>query len=228
MKALLFAALLTVAGAVQAADLTGTWNMTLETPNGTGTPTVDFKQEGAKLTGTYKGRFGESKLEGTVNDQAVKFQVKLNMQGQEFAISFDGSLQSDGTLKGKADFAGQAEGSWTAKRAGGAAAAKASGAVDVTGKWVFNVETSAGSGSPNFEFKQEGETLTGNYSGQLGTAKLEGTVKERKIEFKFTVDVGGNSGTVVYSGTVQEDGTMKGKVDLAGMGEGTFTGKRAN
>lgn len=232
MKTLLLAVtLLAAVGTAQAADLTGTWNMTLETPNGTGTPTVEFKQDGNKLTGTYKGRFGESKLEGTVQDQSVKFQVKLNMQGQEFAISFDGTIQGDGTLKGKADFGGQAEGTWTAKRAsggGGAApAAKAASGVDVTGKWVFNVETSAGAGSPNFEFKQEGEKLSGTYSGQLGSAKLEGTVKDRKIDFKFNVDVGGNAGTVMYSGTVQDDGTMKGKVELAGMGEGTFTGKRA-
>jgi hypothetical protein len=99
--------------------------------------------------------------------------------------------------------------------------------VDVTGKWTFQVETAAGSGSPNFVFKQDGEKLTGDYSGQLGTAKLEGTVKDKKIEFKFTVDLGGQSGTVVYAGTIEEDGTMKGTVKLAELGEGTWTGKRA-
>ncbi len=233
MKTLLLAVtLLAAAGAVQAADLTGTWNMTLETPNGTGTPTAEFKQDGNKLTGTYKGRMGETKLEGTVDDKAVKFQIKVNAQGNEFVITFNGTIEADGTLKGKADFGGQAEGAWTAKRAsgggGGAApAAKAASGVDVTGKWVFNVETSAGAGSPNFDFKQEGEKLSGTYSGQLGSAKLEGTVKDRKVDFKFNIDAGGQAGTVVYSGAVQDDGTMKGKVDLAGLGEGTFTGKRA-
>lgn len=232
MKTLLLAVtLLASVGAVQAADLTGTWNITLETPGGTGTPTVEFKQDGTKLTGTYKGRMGETKLEGTVDDKAVKFQVKVNAQGNEFVITFNGTIEADGTLKGKADFGGQAEGAWTAKRASGgaapAAAAKASSGVNVTGKWDVEVETSAGAGSPKFEFKQEGEKLSGTYSGQLGNAKLEGTVKDRKIDFKFNVDVGGNAGTVVYSGTVQEDGTMKGKVELAGLGEGTFTGKRA-
>src|SRR5438445_13820394 len=99
--------------------------------------------------------------------------------------------------------------------------------VDVTGKWAFQVETAAGSGSPNFVFKQDGEKLTGDYSGQLGAAKLDGTVKDKKIDFKFTVDLGGQSGTVVYAGTIEEDGTMKGTVKLAELGEGTWTGKRA-
>ena len=97
---------------------------------------------------------------------------------------------------------------------------------NVTGKWQFEVEFSGGSGTPSFDFQQDGEKLTGTYKGQFGTAKLEGTVKDNKIEFKFKVDLGGNEGTVVYTGTIEEDGTMKGKVVLAEFGEGTWKGKR--
>ena len=95
--------------------------------------------------------------------------------------------------------------------------------VDVTGKWNFAVETSGGAGSPKFEFKQDGEKLTGSYEGQLGSAKLTGTVKDNKIEFKFSVELG----EITYSGEVQDDGTMKGKVKLGDF-DGTFTGKRTD
>jgi hypothetical protein len=105
---------------------------------------------------------------------------------------------------------------------GAAQAAK----VDVTGKWAFNVETAAGSGTPTMTFKQEGEKLTGHYSGQLGEADLTGTVKGEAIEFKFTVDVQGQQLNAAYSGTVDGKDSMKGKVDLVGLGEGTFTAKR--
>ena len=45
-----------------------------------------------------------------------------------------------------------------------------------------------------------------------------------KIEFSFKVS-GQVEGTVSYSGTT--DGkTMKGKLSLAGLGEGTFSGKK--
>ncbi len=93
--------------------------------------------------------------------------------------------------------------------------------VDVTGSWAFSVETSAGSGSPSFTFKQEGEKLSGKYSGQLGEADLKGTVKGDKIEFSF--EAGG--GVVVYTGTIEKD-TMKGKVSLGDQATGTWTGKR--
>jgi len=107
-----------------------------------------------------------------------------------------------------------------------ALAAQNAAKVDVTGKWAFTVETSAGSGSPTFTFKQEGEKLTGHYSGQLGEADLTGTVKGDAIAFTFTGDVMGNKVEAAYSGTVESKDSMKGKVTLANVGEGTFTGKR--
>jgi len=103
----------------------------------------------------------------------------------------------------------------------GAAQAK----IDVTGKWAFNVETSAGAGAPTFTFKQDGEKLTGHYTGTFGEADLTGTVKGADITFSFTVDAQGNSLKETYTGTADKD-TMKGKLVIEGFGEGTFTAKR--
>ena len=97
--------------------------------------------------------------------------------------------------------------------------------VDVTGKWAANVETSAGAGAPNFTFKQDGEKLTGHYVGTFGEADLTGTVKGTDITFTFSVDVQGTKLDETYTGTVDKD-SMKGKVDIVGIGEGTFTAKR--
>jgi hypothetical protein len=109
----------------------------------------------------------------------------------------------------------------TLSTAGGAAQAK----VDVTGKWAFSVETSAGAGAPTFTFKQDGEKLTGHYTGTFGEADLTGTVKGADISFAFTVDAQGTALKETYTGTVDKD-TMKGKLVIEGVGEGTFTGKR--
>jgi len=97
---------------------------------------------------------------------------------------------------------------------------------DVTGKWLFAVETGAGSGTPTMTLKQDNEKLTGHYSGQLGEADLTGTVKGSDIKITFTADVQGNSINCVYTGTVEGKDAMKGKVELVGLGEGTFTAKR--
>lgn len=100
-----------------------------------------------------------------------------------------------------------------------------SAAIDMTGKWIFSVETSAGTGTPTFTFKQDGEKLTGHYSGQLGEADLTGTVKDTDVSFNFMVDVQGNQLQITYTGTADAN-SIKGKVNIAGLGEGTFTGKR--
>ena len=95
-------------------------------------------------------------------------------------------------------------------------------ATNVTGEWAFNVQTDQGGGTPTITFKQDGEKLTGKYAGQLGNADLTGTVKGAAIHFTFTIDVQGQQAPVTYDGTVEKN-TMKGKLDIGGMVNGTFT-----
>ncbi len=99
------------------------------------------------------------------------------------------------------------------------------GTVDVTGAWTFEVTTSAGSGTPTITLKQDGESVTGTYDGQLGKANLKGTIKGTAITFSFVGDAQGQSVTVVYAGTAAND-SLKGTVDLGGLASGTFTAKR--
>lgn len=93
---------------------------------------------------------------------------------------------------------------------------------NVTGDWAFDVQTDQGGGTPTITFKQDGEKLTGKYVGQLGSADLTGTVKGNAIRFTFTIDAQGQQAPVTYDGTVEKN-TMKGKMDIAGMVNGTFT-----
>jgi hypothetical protein len=97
---------------------------------------------------------------------------------------------------------------------------------DVTGKWMFAVETAAGSGTPTITLKQDGEKLTGHYSGQLGETDLSGTIKGQDFTFKFSVDAQGNMLDFVYTGTAESKDALKGKVSIVGLGDGTFTAKR--
>ena len=106
-----------------------------------------------------------------------------------------------------------------------AARGAAQGKIDVTGKWAFNVETSAGAGTPSMTFKQDGEKLTGHYTGQLGESDLTGTVKGADISFTFTIDAQGTMIKASYTGTADAT-SMKGKVVLEGLGDGTFTAKK--
>jgi len=93
---------------------------------------------------------------------------------------------------------------------------------NITGDWVFTVQTDQGGGTPTITFKQDGEKLTGKYNGQLGAADLTGTIKGNDVKFAFTIDVQGQQAPVSYAGTVEKN-TMKGTLDIGGMATGTFT-----
>jgi hypothetical protein len=95
-------------------------------------------------------------------------------------------------------------------------------AADISGKWTFNVVLDAGSGSPTFEFKQDGEKLTGTYHGQFGDANLTGTVKGDKVEFSFGTD----EASAKYSGTLDGATKIKGTCAYGQAGNGTFTGTK--
>ena len=106
------------------------------------------------------------------------------------------------------------------------AVTSAQGKIDVSGEWAFDVQTEAGGGNPTFVFKQAGDKLTGKYKGTFGEADLTGTVTGKAIKFSINVDAQGTAVTIVYEGEVESNTAMKGKLDLGGMGSGTFTGKR--
>ena len=105
-------------------------------------------------------------------------------------------------------------------------AAAQGGKADVTGTWVFTVATSAGSGIPTITLKQDGEKLTGHYSGQLGEADLTGSVSGQSITFSFNVQLEGTPLRCTYAGSIENADSLKGTVDIAGLAAGTFTAKR--
>ena len=94
---------------------------------------------------------------------------------------------------------------------------------DITGTWDFAVETGQGSGNPAFTFKQDGEKLTGTYSGLFGKAEVAGTVKGDAVEFAFEVSVQGQTAKLRYTGRIESPTRMKGEVSLGELGNGTWS-----
>jgi hypothetical protein len=99
--------------------------------------------------------------------------------------------------------------------------------LNITGKWVFEVQTDAGTGTPTVTFKQDGEKVSGHYSSQtLGEADFTGTLKGQSLTFNFNADLQGTAVPVTYTATVDSASTMKGTIDIGGAASGTFTGKK--
>jgi len=96
-------------------DVSGPWAFAVETPMGSGTPTMTFKQDGEKLTGQYVGQLGEAPLAGTIKGTAIEFTIGLTLEGNAVQIRYAGTVEKD-SMKGAVKFGDIAEGSFTAKK----------------------------------------------------------------------------------------------------------------
>jgi hypothetical protein len=90
-----------------AADVSGTWQLAVETSQGSGSPTVVLQQQGEKLTGTFHSQvFGEAKVTGSVKGNDIEFAFEGDAGGQKIQISYKGTIESPTAMKGTAVYAG--------------------------------------------------------------------------------------------------------------------------
>ena len=100
-------------------------------------------------------------------------------------------------------------------------------AADVTGKWVYE-QAGRGGGNPTqvtLNLKANGSTLTGSVvrpgrgGDPMETQISEGKIDGDNISFKITIQMGDNSMTTEYAGTVSGN-ELKLKITRPGRGGG--------
>jgi hypothetical protein len=98
-------------------DLTGTWNVTVELPNIQATPTVVLKQDGEKLSGEYvSAQYGKFPITGTVKGADVSFSFAMNVEGNALNVTYTGTADKDGALKGSVAYGDMMSGTFVAKK----------------------------------------------------------------------------------------------------------------
>jgi hypothetical protein len=80
-----------------AADITGTWKGTAETPNGAIERTFVFKQMGSTLTGESTSEMmGKSTItDGKVEGDNVSFSLTVKFQDNEMKLNYSGKVSGD-------------------------------------------------------------------------------------------------------------------------------------
>jgi hypothetical protein len=100
-------ALLLVATPARAADVDGTWNGNIVTPQGEVAVGFTFKADGATLTGTTAGPDGTQVAikDGKVNGSNITFAVAFDFGGMPFELLYTGVV-SPAEIKMTIDFMG--------------------------------------------------------------------------------------------------------------------------
>lgn len=99
-----------------AADLTGEWVLTVESPNGTGTRDVAFAQDGNALTGTIASTMAVGDLTGTVEGDRVRFTAVVAMDTGDFEIVYQATIADGALVDGTVDFGTYGSGTFTGRR----------------------------------------------------------------------------------------------------------------
>jgi hypothetical protein len=98
-------------------------------------------------------------------------------------------------------------------------AGAAAGAADISGTWTFTVNKvmSPGTVDVTFVIKQDGEKLSGAYSGPTGEYPITGTVKGDKVVISYEV-TNKSTMTVRLTGTIESPTKMSGAIEYIGGG----------
>lgn len=97
-----------------ASPLNGDWLFNVVTEAGGGTPTVTFKVDGQKLAGHYSSEtFGEQDITGEAKDKAFTFKFAVEGIGE---VTYQGTVEADGTLKGTLNIPMLGGGTFTATK----------------------------------------------------------------------------------------------------------------
>jgi hypothetical protein len=217
------AALTLSAASALAADVTGTWSATAQTPNGDMQLTFTFKQDAAKLTGSVQGPMGDPMdiANGKIDGDKFSFDVSFNGMTIHHDCTVSGDEISMKTSADNADFPAM---ELTLKRVQSAAPAApaaptaaaqpsqppavsaqpaAAAPGSVTGTWTTTIQTPNGDMDLSYALKQDGTKLTGTVQGPMGdpiqitNGKIDGD--------KLAFDVAVNGMSFHYDGTVNGD-----------------------
>ena len=106
------------AGSVLAADaqLAGTWNLKIVSPQGNRTPSMTLTQNGTQVAGTYKGMRGEAPIAGTVSGNQFTLTVNIVTPDAKLIVQYKGTVDGT-TMQGVAMMGAMGEANFTGARA---------------------------------------------------------------------------------------------------------------
>ncbi|MFO1006702.1 MAG: amidohydrolase family protein [Planctomycetaceae bacterium] len=100
-----------------AAQLTGQWNITIESGKEPTTAVFDLAQDGHRLTGTLQSEKGEGRIaSGSIKGRDIAINVEIGAGGKVIELRFTGQVNEKTQLEGKVESAFGAPAVWKGER----------------------------------------------------------------------------------------------------------------
>ena len=99
---------------------------------------------------------------------------------------------------------------------------------DVSGTWVVSVQTpDSQTMSSTLVLEQQGDSVSGTLSSEIGQANVRGIVQGDTVRFSFGLDMGGQALEVNAAALLTDKDNMQGQMDVTGMGPLPFSARRS-
>lgn len=234
--------LLAAAPAFAQTNVDGDWDVTINSPQGTNTVKVSFKQDRDKVSGVFKSRMGELPFrDGSLTGSDLTFGFTIPVQGMSLDITMVGKVEG-ASMTGKAKFGDFGEGDWTAKRADAtsavapadpavpaASAAPEAAAISMggaSGRWDVMLKTPGGDFPATATLNETSGALTGTLGSQMGEVPVTGSVDGKAVKISMVAQTPQGDLTVVMTGELDGDSIVNGKAEIAGMGQMEWSARR--
>lgn len=97
----------------------------------------------------------------------------------------------------------------------------------VTGEWAVSFTTPMGTMEFAMAVTQNGTTLTGHLSSDVGEFPLKGTVDGDQVTINWTLNDAGKMVAITFKGKLDGNGnTISGTTQLGNIGQGAFNAER--
>ncbi len=211
-KAILAATLvLGLSGPLRAADVNGRWKAEFQVQDSQMKYTYEFKADGDKLTGKcFRDRDGEKATnavqDGKIKGDEISFvEIVKNPDQDDLRIEYSGKVAGD-EIKFTRKVGDFGSNEIVAKREKEAAPASA---VAVTGKWQSEFDSQVGHQKYTYEFKLDGDKLTGKATREVEDQKtiteIKGKVTGSDISFTEPLKIQDQDIDIDYTGKVAGD-----------------------
>jgi len=103
-------------GGGAAAQLAGTWSVTVNSPQGSQTSTMTLTQEGSGFSGSMVNEMGTSPVaDGQVSGSSVSWSITISTGGQSITVTFRGELEGS-RIRGTAELGAYGSAPFTAEK----------------------------------------------------------------------------------------------------------------
>jgi len=158
--------------------------------------TLVITEKDGDLSGTMTSDIGEGEIvDPTFEDGVLKFDITIDAEGQELALSFEGTIDGDSV-----------DANWTSDLGDFPATGSRGGPASPLGEWEIITDAGGQEVIATLVITEEDGDLSGTMTSDVGEGEIvDPTFEDGVLKFDITIDAEGQELALSFEGTISGD-----------------------